>query len=433
MRILGGFLQSLGTRAFGLLAATIASVVAARALGPEGKGTLVVLGTLAATMVQIGTLGITAGNVHYSARARAHVPRLAGTSGWVALGAGAGLGTLVLVVGAWRPDLVSGLPWPLLVVTIVSVPFLLGAQLLQSLLLGLEAIRAYNGVELLRMGLGLAGVLCLFLFRRLSVTSLVVLSSALAVLMCVVTLWTLGRRAPLSWRCDLRALRETLTYGMAFFINNLLAFLLLKSDFFLVNHLVGLEAVGIYSVAVQIADLLLLAPAALGTLLFPRLSSMTGSAERAQACLQFARLAGAGMAAACILAGCTSPLLIPLILGAPFRPAWIPLVLLLPGIWLLALENVLIMHLAAHRLPLMVPGLWLAGLGLNLGLNVWLLPRLGVSAAALTSTVAYAVVSVGVLVLFCRETGSSLSEVVIPRRADWVKVARRLREDGFTA
>jgi len=433
MRLLGGFLQSLGTRGVGLAAAAIGSVVTARALGPEGKGAVVILGTLAATLAQIGTLGLTAANVHFGAREHDQIPRLVGVSGWVAVAMGGGLCALVLAAAGWRSDIFPGVPWPLLVVTVVSVPFSLGSQLFQSLLLGLEAIRAYNGVELLRMGLGLAGILCLFLLHQLSVTSVVLLSAVLAALVCAMTLWTLGRQAQLSWSWDEEVWREALTYGMLFFINNLLAYLLLKSDLFLVNHFLGLEAVGIYSVAVQIADLLLLAPATLGMLLFPRLSGIPAPAERARTCLQFARLTAAGMAAACFLAGCAGPLLIPLVLGAPFQPAWIPLALLLPGVWLLALENVLIMHLAAHRLPLTVPGLWLGGLALNVGLNVWLLPRLGVSAAALTSTVAYAVVSLGVFCLFRRETGSGLSEVMVPRRVDWDKLVHRLHEGGVSA
>ena len=50
---------------------------------------------------------------------------------------------------------------------------------------------------------------------------------------------------------------------------------------------------------------------------------------------------------------------------------------LLPGVWILAIENVLVMYLAADRLPLSIPAFWCLGLALNLGCNVVLLPRLG--------------------------------------------------------
>ena len=68
MSLFVGFFQTLGARLFGIAALMVGSVVAARMLGPAGKGVVVVLGTLAATIVQFGGLGLTAANVHFAAR-----------------------------------------------------------------------------------------------------------------------------------------------------------------------------------------------------------------------------------------------------------------------------------------------------------------------------------------------------------------------------
>jgi O-antigen/teichoic acid export membrane protein len=427
MSILRGFLQTLGSGLFGLIAAMLGSVITARTLGPEGKGIVVVLGTLASTIVQFGSLGLTAANVHFTARGQKQVSKLAGISAWVSMVTGGGLGIAILLGVAWQPDLLPEVPWVLLLVTIFSLPFLLGSQLFQNLLLGMEAVGAYNWIEMLRTGLALSAILALFAFRLLNPASVVLLSAILAIGVFALTVRSVWARAALSWRFDAAMFRSALSYGLIFFVNNMLAFLLLKSDFFLVNHFLGMSGVGIYSVSVQIADLLLLAPATLGMLLFPRLSAIQDPIERTQTCLQFARLTAVGMATACFLTGIFSPVLIRFFFGAAFQPAWTPLSVLLPGIWLLALENVLIMHLAAGRLPIVVPGLWLLGLGVNVGLNLWLLPLLGLTAAALASTLAYALVAIGVLVLFVRETGASLGEALVPRHADLVKVVRHLR------
>lgn len=427
MSLFAGFFQTLGTRLFSILTSVVGSVVAARVLGPGGKGTVVVLSTLAATIVQFGNLGLTAANVHFAARGQEQVPRLSGVSAWVATGIGGGLGILLLAAAAWRPSLLPGVPFVLLLVTVLSLPFLIGSQLFQNLLLGMEAIRAYNWIELARTGLGLGVVLVLLVLRALDVTSLVCASAILAGVVSALTVRAVGARATLSWKFDVAAFRAAIGYGVIFFVNNLLAFLLLKSDFFLVNHFLGLDEVGIYSVAVQIADLLLLAPATLGTLLFPRLSAIQNPIERTQTSLQFARLTAGGMAVACLFTGLVSPAVIPLVLGAAFQPAWMPLAILLPGIWLLAVENVLVMHLAARNLPLLIPGLWLLGLSLNVGLNILLLPRLGLAAAAMTSSLAYAIVAIGIFALFRLETSASLREVMVPRRTEWARVLRRLQ------
>jgi O-antigen/teichoic acid export membrane protein len=325
------------------------------------------------------------------------------------------------------PQALPGVPLILLLITLLSLPFRLGSQLFQNLLLGLQAVRAYNGIELLSGGLGLGVIVGLLAFRVLDVASLVIVSSILAVVVCVLAVRAVGARASLSWTLDWGMLRAGVGYGIIFFVNNLLAFLLLKSDFFLVNHFLGTGSVGIYSVAVQISDVLLLVPTTLGTLLFPRLSATEDSIERTHTCLQFARLTAGGMGLLCALAGFLSPVLIPILFGASFYPAWKPLALLLPGIWLLALENVLVMYLAATRLPLWIPGLWLVGLSLNVGLNVWLLPHFGLTAAAMTSSLAYAIVAIGIFSLFRRETGANLGDILVPRRLDLVKVMVHLQ------
>jgi len=188
----------------------------------------------------------------------------------------------------------------------------------------MEAVRAYNWIELARTGLGLGVVLGLFALQMLNVTLRRLRVSIPRGCVCALIGAVRGRPSGVVLAIRPGDVPGAFGYGVIFFANNLLAFLLLKSDFFLVNHFLGLDEVGIYSVSVQVADLLLLAPATLGTLLFPRLSAIQDATERTQTCLQFARLTSAGMAAACLAVGLISPVAIPLVLGAAFRPAWRP-------------------------------------------------------------------------------------------------------------
>ena len=428
MSLLGGFLQTMGTRVFCLAVTVAASVLTARLLGPEGKGILTVLGTLTATLAQFGNLGLTAANVHFAAQRPGERPQLAAVSLWVAVGMGALLAGLALAVSVWRPDLLSEIPLSLLVVAVLSLPFLLASQLLQSLLLGMEAIPAFNLLDVFRTVVGLAVLVVLAGLGWFTVAALVWTSSLLAVLGAAVTWGLIRERSRMAWRFARGFLREMLGYGMVFFLNNLLAFLLLKSDYFLVNSLLGVREVGVYSVAVQIADLLLLVPATVATLLFPRLSAIADTAERTRMCLQCARITAGAMAVGCALVGGLGPWVVAWVWGAAFAPAWVSLVLLLPGVWILTLENVVVMHLAAERLPLAIPVLWLSGLLLNVGLNLWWIPRLGPAGAAMTSSIAYAAVSVGVFWLFQRRTGAGWAALLVPRAEDWRTLTRRLRE-----
>jgi hypothetical protein len=89
----------------------------------------------------------------------------------------------------------------------------------------------------------------------------------------------------------------------------------------------------------------------------------------------------------------------------------------------------MVMHLAARRLSGWVPTLWLSALAINVGMNVLLLRWGGVMAAAMTSSLAYSVLTVGILILFLKETGSKLRDAIVPQRADWRKILCRPRKD----
>src|SRR3989442_8842856 len=72
--------ETFATRVFLIGAGVVASVMVARALGPEGRGLYAVAGALAGVGVQFGNLGLHSANTYFAARDRGLLPRLAGNS-----------------------------------------------------------------------------------------------------------------------------------------------------------------------------------------------------------------------------------------------------------------------------------------------------------------------------------------------------------------
>ena len=70
--------------------------------------------------------------------------------------------------------------------------------------------------------------------------------------------------------------------------------------------------------------------------------------------------------------------------GARFADASIQLLILLPGIYLVSIEAVLVHISRAVGLPLAIPLFWLVTLALNVGLNFALVPAWGARGAALS-------------------------------------------------
>ena len=119
--------------------------------------------------------------------------------------------------------------------------------------------------------------------------------------------------------------------------------------------------------------------------------------------------------------------IVPLIYGSKFDAASEALVLLLPGLFALCIELVIMNFLAGNGSPPIVYIAPLIGLIVNLGANFYVIPRYGINGAATTSSVGYAIVLALALGYYLRSTGSRLRELLMPRLAD-VGLARAVAQ-----
>jgi O-antigen/teichoic acid export membrane protein len=99
--------------------------------------------------------------------------------------------------------------------------------------------------------------------------------------------------------------------------------------------------------------------------------------------------------------------------GEAFSDATKLLLILLPGVYLMGLESVLVQHFNALGLPRAIPVYWVITLALNLVLVFTLVPRFGAQGAAIASTISYAAIFALVALHFHTSTGRSFTEVFV--------------------
>jgi O-antigen/teichoic acid export membrane protein len=195
-----------------------------------------------------------------------------------------------------------------------------------------------------------------------------------------------------------------------------------------VNHFRGAAEAGVYSVASQVAMMLMLLPGVIATLLFPRVAARRD--ETGELACVVTRHTAFVMLFVC-LAAAPMGFVLPLLYGAKFADVSVQLLILLPGVYLIGLESVLVQHFNATGLPVAVPLFWVATLVVNVALTFALVPPLGARGAALASAVSYALIFALVALYFRARTGRRLSEALIVSRAelrklfDLVKTRRR--------
>lgn len=405
---------TLATRVLMIGNSVVAGIIVAWWLGAEGVGQLAVINVTIATVVQLGSFGLPSANTYFIAQDQERIRAAAINSLLFALATGTILALTLTVLASIRPDLFGFVPPELIRIAAISIPFQLITLIGLNILLAIGKIKQFNLLDLAGQSFVLINaLLALIVFNRgletlitLNTAASIVVSIAIATLLAIA-----ARNLQMSaWRADLALLRRMIGYGLKFHVSILAGAIILRADLLVVNHFRGAAEAGVYSVASQFAMMLMLLPGVIATLLFPRVTAEQDA--RGETTCQVTRQTTWIMFVFC-LAAVPFSLLLPVIYGAEFRDATWLLLILLPGVYLISLESVLVQHFNALGLPAAIPLYWVITLALNLILVFALVPRFGAHGAAVASTISYAAIFALVARHFHTSTRRSFAEVFV--------------------
>jgi O-antigen/teichoic acid export membrane protein len=395
------YVLTYGTQIAALAIGLLLSVVSARALAPRGRGDYAVLLASVALVVQLGNFGLSSSLLYWVSRR----PRRTGRAALGAWLLGAGLLAVLVVVGCalWSQGGLTGLE----ALVILWAPLQLVTTLQNAILLGSGRYGRYNVVVLAGRVAALVAALLAIAFFRVDVRTFAIsqiLADALVLLggaRLIVLDGPVPRRIPLRW------IRPVVRMALRAFPVLLLPFLLVRSDIFLMRLLRGAADTGVYSIAAQLVDIILVFPVTFAAVLFPALH---GAPAPRQDVVRTARLVGAVLLVSCAALGVIAPILILLLFGPAYRDAALPFRLLLPGAFLLGVETVVIQHFARVGFPGFLAAYWAIGIAVNLVSNAFLIPLYGGAGAAVASTLGYGVVAILVIRRFRTEREARTSE-----------------------
>ncbi len=297
--------------------------------------------------------------------------------------------------------------WPLL----AALPaFVVLQRTGQAVLLGLDRIRPYAAIPVLFIAVYLGGNAVLLLAGLLRLEPILVLFAGAAGLAGLVAFAMLGRGAFI-WG-DRRILRRTLAVGWRGAASTVLIYLLLKSDWFLIDHYLGKAAVGSYRVASLFAEMMQRVPDLASAVL---LAKVVRDQDENRLSLRVARrilLFSLAAALVLLMAGKT---LIGFLFPS-YPEAFLPLAWMLPGLVFLGLGSVCNTKLAGQGYPAITLWAAAAAFALNLGLNLYLIPSLGLQGAALSTSIAYAAWALLVGTRYLRTEGLGWGDLFLARR-----------------
>lgn len=419
--------MTLGRQLIVVALGIVLAVFLARTLGPEGNGRYAVAILLPTMLASLLNLGVGPANVYFVGRGEISVRTALRTSLrlWMALvlvGCLTGAAVIATRGDAWFP----GLSAPLLWLALAAFPLLLLVAYLSNLLQAIQDFVHYNQMMVsppvltLILAILTVGVLRLGVFGALLAMTL---GSAGGLLIAY-----RGLRPHLhagGGTSDVGYARKCIGYGWKAHLSNILAFLNYRSDIFLVNLLLAPAAVGVYVVAVQIAERLWILSQAVSTVLLPQLASLSNREDqRRQLTPLIARwVFFISLLGALILAVVCNPL-IELLFGERYAGAGVALVWLLPGIVLGSLSRVLANDLAARGRPELNMYASVGVVAVNIGANLVLIPHFGIVGASIATTIAYGFNAIIKIALYSRLSGNRWWGAVVIPAGDWLQLKR---------
>jgi O-antigen/teichoic acid export membrane protein len=362
-------------------------------------------------------LGIGSANVYMICREKTKLSYIVSNSVLLAFGLGA-VGLLILpfryILGETILANVNG--WYLTLVLSI-VPFYILSAYLTSILHALNQFRAVNRQAIVGAASRLIAtfVVLVLLHRGLFEAFLVnVLVGILAAIWLLITVCLLTSA---SFRPHLQVAAITVKFGLKSHVHTLLTVLHLRLDHFLIALFLGPSQVAFYAIATHIAELISGIHRPVSNVLYPRLAS--GAEERIHdttitVCRHVLFLES--LAGVALILG--TKFMIGLLYGPEYLPAARPLFIIIPGVLMFSLFNLLARNFMsrAKQQTTIVAGT--AGLVVNILLNIVLIPRLGISGAALASTLSYSLAASILLVAFRRHSGIPLQEFIRLRKSD---------------
>lgn len=301
-------------------------------------------------------------------------------------------------------------------ITLASIPFIFLFRSVVKMLLFLEKVCLYNNLLLF---VSLAGYILGIIFIILFKAGVFGILFALAVVYFIGSIMGIQIiskliHPKLNLRFDL--IKELFIYGLKIHIPNIFLYLHLRIDMLIVAFFLTPKDVGYYALAVSLAEILRKIPNAVLFLLYSRASKLSVEESKAltpKSCRNVFTIL-------CLLS-------IPFyflvkimmsLLGKDFSPVIYPFLALIPGVIALGIGQLLMIHFYGRGYPLTTLKPVATGLFVNVLINLWLIPKIGILGAAIASSISYILCSVLLVKLFQNKEKVSTKEILIPNVED---------------
>jgi len=266
--------------------------------------------------------------------------------------------------------------------------------------------------------ISLVTLLAVFLlWQKGGVKTAIIITIAEQLFAIIASIWILRDYISLGFsHFSVKFFKKSLSFGLNVGLANLAGFLVYRLDQGILAYMVSKYQIGLYVVAVALAEKLKLLPNSIATAFLPRLANEL-DARQSQVPRVF-RCTTIVSFTSMLLIGIMGIPIILVLAGKSYLGSIPSFFLLLPGIAVLGGSGILSSDLAARNKPKYSVYIGWTTLIINVALNLAWIHLMGIAGAALASTVSYTIAGVLWLLFYRKESKIPFSEMV-PKKEDF--------------
>lgn len=396
------------------------SWISARFLGVEMKGEYSYIMTLGGFIWMTLDLGL---QQSYPFLARKYPERLSNLYGWtifstvlmtvVLLALGLGLRSF------WSQLLGYTFSPTLLLLFVLYVTLTMAFLQTQSFYIGLDRVLNHSLASLVNSGICLMLLSLGFLLVSGNARISYMLGATIIALAGGLAYLVLNYGKPKLRELDFKFVRFSYSFGIRAFISALIISLLIRADIVIVKHFLGFREVGIYSIAAHIVDFLQIASNMAGGLLLAKLSDTNDVESKWLIMKKMLMAFGVFLVLGNLGFLVLGKLLLSVFYGAGFVPSYGVYLWLIPASFGLSFGSLFNNYLNSKGFPIATIVIAALALALNIGLNILLIPAMGITGAALATSISYMFWFILIIGFEQRQSGGKLLKHIIPTGADW--------------
>ena len=394
------------------------SLIIAKLLGPEGRGAYVAVLLVPGTLFALGQLGLPSAVNYFAGRGSAIRDLVRWSVVLTVLYSVTVVATTLAFLPVLESTVLKAAPPDLVRLVLLTLPISALAAFGGSILYGRQAIRPYSIILVGQSAGSLLGIVVLVGILHLGVKGAIATSIIVGVVGAIAVLREVGRVGRAEPGSESVTLRGLVGYGLKLYPASVTSYFSYRADLYLLQGLLAApgRAVGLYTYAVTLAELVFYIPDSVSTIFFPHVAGSTEETSGRQVG-QVARFT-------LLLTLCAAVVLIPAawllfrIVLPKFSDALPAMLVLLPGVISLSLSKILTSYVSGRRRPGPVSVAAIAALAVNIAANLILIPIFGIVGASAASLISYSCEAAIMVAVASRMAGQSALSLIVPGREE---------------